>query len=105
MAQSPVPVGYGGLTGERLDLPSGEFDAALSTRTLCTIRNLGGALAELRRVLKPGGSFHFVEHGHAPSTPVARMQARLRFASCGCQQLRAVTQPNSELMRIPTWSS
>src|SRR5437899_2544206 len=40
IAKMSVPVEYGGLTGEQLDLPSGEFDAALSTWTLCTIPNL-----------------------------------------------------------------
>jgi len=96
IAKSPVPVEYGGLTGERLDLPSGEFDAVLSTWTLCTIPNLAVALAELRRVLKPGGSFHFVEHGHAPDEKVARMQARLeplnkRLAG-GCHLTRHITE-------------
>src|SRR5216117_2001773 len=64
IAQSSVPVENGGLTGEHLDLPSAEFD--VSTWTLCTIPNLEAALAEIRRILKRGGSFHFVEHGHAP---------------------------------------
>ena len=77
VAKSSIPVEYGGLTGERLDLPSGEFDAVLSTWTLCTIPNVDAALAEIRRVLKPGGSFHFVEHGHAPDEKVARWQARM----------------------------
>jgi len=45
IAKSSVPVEYGGLTGERLDLPSGEFDAVLSTWTLCTIPNMDAALA------------------------------------------------------------
>src|SRR5262245_13083337 len=52
--QASAPVEHGGLTGERLDLPDGEFDSALSTWTMCTIPNLQAALAELRRVLKPG---------------------------------------------------
>jgi len=77
IAKSSVPVEYGGLTGERLDLPSGEFDAVLSTWTLCTIPNLDAALAEMRRILKPGGSFHFVEHGHARDEKVIRWQERL----------------------------
>jgi ubiquinone/menaquinone biosynthesis C-methylase UbiE len=77
IADSAVPVELGGLTGERLDLPSGEFDAVLSTWTLCTIPDWDAALAELRRVLKPGGTLHFVEHGHAPDANVARWQQRL----------------------------
>ncbi len=95
IAESSAPVEYGGLTGERLDLPSGEFDAALSTWTLCTIPNLEAALGEIRRVLKPGGSFHFVEHGHAPDERVARWQERLepinkRLAG-GCHLTRRIS--------------
>jgi ubiquinone/menaquinone biosynthesis C-methylase UbiE len=95
VAESAVPVEFGGLTGERLDLPSGEFDAVLSTWTLCTIPDWDAALAELRRVLRPGGSFHFIEHGHAPETKVARWQERLepmnkRIAG-GCHLTRRIT--------------
>jgi ubiquinone/menaquinone biosynthesis C-methylase UbiE len=96
VAKSPVPVEYGGLTGEKLDLPSDEFDAALSTWTLCTIPNLDAALAEIRRVLKPGGSFHFVEHGHAPDDKIAHWQQRLepinkRLAG-GCHLTRRISE-------------
>src|SRR5260370_42355828 len=77
IARSSTTVELAGLNGEQLDLPSEAFDAVLSTWTLCTIPNLTSALAELRRVLKPGGWFHFVEHGHAPDLPVARWQRRL----------------------------
>jgi len=72
-----VPLEPAGLTGEQLDLPSERFDAALSTWTLCTIPDVDGALAQLLRVLKPGGTFHFVEHGHAPDAGVARWQERI----------------------------
>jgi len=94
IARAPVSVEYGGLTGEHLDLPTGEFDAVLSTWTLCTIPNMDAALAEIKRVLKPGGSFHFIEHGHAPDAKVARTQARLeplnkRLAG-GCHLTRRI---------------
>jgi ubiquinone/menaquinone biosynthesis C-methylase UbiE len=56
IAESSVPIEYGGLAGERLDLASASFDAVLSTWTLCTIPDLQPALAEMRRVLKPGGA-------------------------------------------------
>ena len=84
------------MTGERLDLPSSEFDAVLSTWTLCTIPHLDAALAEMRRVLKPGGSFHFVEHGHAPDENVIRWQERLeplnkRLAG-GCHLTRHISK-------------
>jgi ubiquinone/menaquinone biosynthesis C-methylase UbiE len=94
IARAPVPIEYGGLTGESLDLPTGEFDAVLSTWTLCTIPNMDAALAEVKRVLKPGGSLHFIEHGHSPDEKVARTQARLeplnkRLAG-GCHLTRRI---------------
>jgi ubiquinone/menaquinone biosynthesis C-methylase UbiE len=96
IARSSAPVESAGLTGEHLDLPSERFDAALSTWTLCTIPDLDSALAELRRVLKPGGTFHFVEHGHAPDPGVARWQQRLeplnKRLGGGCHLTRRITE-------------
>jgi SAM-dependent methyltransferase len=94
IAGAAIPVELAGLTGERLDLPSGRFDMVLSTWTLCTIPNLEVALQEIRRVLKPGGEFHFVEHGHAPDPRVARWQSRIeplnkRLAG-GCHLTRRI---------------
>jgi SAM-dependent methyltransferase len=77
IAEQSVPVEQAGLTGERLELPSGEFDAVLSTWTMCTIPDLDSALQEIRRALRPGGALHFVEHGHAPDPNVARWQRRI----------------------------
>jgi ubiquinone/menaquinone biosynthesis C-methylase UbiE len=98
IAQSATPIEYGGLTGEHLDLPSDEFDAVLSTWTLCTIPNLDAALVQVRRVLKPGGTFHFIEHGHAPDASVARWQTRIeplwKPLAGGCH----LTRPISDLI-------
>jgi ubiquinone/menaquinone biosynthesis C-methylase UbiE len=90
-----VTVKPAGLNGEQLDLPSDSVDSVLSTWTLCTIPDLGAALEEIRRVLKPDGSFHFVEHGHATDATVAKWQRRLeplnkRLAG-GCHLTRRIS--------------
>ena len=91
---SGVAVHTGTLDGARLDFPDDRFDAALSTMTLCSIPDVNGALAELRRVLKPGAEFHFAEHGLAEDAKVARSQHRFepmqkRFAG-GCHLARDI---------------
>ncbi len=77
LADARVPVERAGLDAQTLPFPDDHFDAALSTWTMCTIPDLEAALAELRRVLKPGGTLHFVEHGLAPDENVRRWQHRL----------------------------
>ncbi|MDQ3790099.1 MAG: class I SAM-dependent methyltransferase [Actinomycetota bacterium] len=88
------PVVRVGLDGQRLALPDGSVDAALSTFTLCTIPDVGAALHEVRRVLRPGGLLHFLEHGLAPDPGVARWQRRLtplqRRLAAGCHLDRPV---------------
>jgi ubiquinone/menaquinone biosynthesis C-methylase UbiE len=77
LAATSVPVRRSGLDGQSLPFPDAGHDAALTTWTLCTIPDVEAALRELRRVLKPGGTLHFVEHGLAPDASVRRWQRRL----------------------------
>ncbi|CAM8626914.1 AdoMet_MTases domain containing protein [Acidimicrobiia bacterium] len=77
IAASPIPIQYAGLHGETVALEDNSCDGALCTFTLCTIPGVEQALAELRRVLKPGGRFHFLEHGLAPDAKTQTWQRRL----------------------------
>lgn len=72
-----VPVQRCGLDGQSLPLPDDSYDAALSTWTLCTIPDPVVALREVHRVLKPGATLHFLEHGLAPDESVRRWQRRM----------------------------
>ena len=74
---APFPVDFLGLSGEDIPAENETFDTVLSTWTLCTIPDVGRALKEMRRVLKPHGRFIFVEHGRAPERTVALWQDRL----------------------------
>jgi SAM-dependent methyltransferase len=77
IAGSPVPIDRVGLEGESIPLEDGSCDSALSTFTLCTIPDVERALAEVRRVLRPGGRLHLLEHGLSPDLSVAAWQRRV----------------------------
>lgn len=77
LAASRVPVERAGLDGQKLPFADDTFDCAVSTWTMCTIPDVEAALFEVRRVLRPGGTLHFVEHGLAPDDNVATWQRRL----------------------------
>jgi len=74
-AEASRPVSFLEASAEAIPLEGKSVDTVVTTWTLCTIPL--NALAELRRVLKPGGKFLFVEHGLAPEEGVQRWQNRL----------------------------
>jgi ubiquinone/menaquinone biosynthesis C-methylase UbiE len=94
VAASPIPVEYVGLDGQTLPIESESVDHAVTTWTLCTIPDVSRALAEIRRVLRPGGALHFVEHGRSPDPKVARWQDRItpinRRIAGGCHPNRPI---------------
>ena len=77
--QSKIEVDQRVLSGERLPFEGGTFDCAVSTFTLCSIGDVGQALSEVYRVLKPGGRFLFLEHGLSPEPSVQKWQRRLNW--------------------------
>jgi ubiquinone/menaquinone biosynthesis C-methylase UbiE len=77
IATTPVPVTFVGADAQALALPDSSVDHVVVTWTLCSIPDVERALREVHRVLKPGGSLRFVEHGRSPEPHVARRQDRL----------------------------
>jgi len=110
-AACPVPIDYIGADAQALPADDASVDSVLSTWTLCTIPDASRALAEIRRVLRPAGALHFIEHGLAPDAKVARLQRRLtpfqHRAFGGCHLNRRIDQlvaaAGLELTRIDTY--
>lgn len=78
VATARVPVSYVELgEGETLTLDDASVDHALTTFTLCSVADAAVSLGEVRRVLRPRGRLHLLEHGRSPERRVARWQDRL----------------------------
>jgi len=88
-AQAPVPVELIEASAEQLPFGAAAFDSAIMTYSLCSMADPARALAELRRVLRPGGELWFVEHGLAPDSGTRRWQRVLdpmwRRVAGGCR--------------------
>lgn len=77
-----------------LPFDAGRFDTVVTTWTLCSIPDPARALKEMRRLLKPGGKYLFIEHGRAEAPGTARWQDRVnpiwRRLSDGCNMNRPI---------------
>jgi ubiquinone/menaquinone biosynthesis C-methylase UbiE len=88
-ARVPFPVHQVRGSAGRLPFPSGAFDTVVTQFTLCSLPAPGACLAEMARVMAPGGRLLFLEHGRSDDPRIARRQARLaplfRVLGDGCR--------------------
>ena len=94
ISRGSLPVELVRLSAETLPFEDGRFDCAVSTWTLCTIADPVAAMREVRRVLKPGGRYVFLEHGRSDDAWVAKWQDFFnplqRRIACGCNLNRPI---------------
>jgi len=95
IAQAPFPLERATLRADgELPFDAGRFDTIVTTWTLCSIPDAGAALSEMRRVLKPGGRYVFIEHGRSDVESTAKWQDRLnpmwRRIADGCNINRKI---------------
>jgi ubiquinone/menaquinone biosynthesis C-methylase UbiE len=95
-AEHGIEIEHHQLSAEQLPFDAASFDTVVSTFTLCSIPDVQKALAEVRRVLRPGGEFVFLEHGLSPEPAVVRWQRRLnpvwKLVGDGCHLDRDATE-------------
>lgn len=86
--------------GESIPFADGSFDTVVSTFTLCSVDDQRQVLSELRRILRPGGRFLYLEHGQAPDAAPARWQRIIEPAwkrmMGNCHLTRPVTSAIAE---------
>jgi ubiquinone/menaquinone biosynthesis C-methylase UbiE len=116
-AESDLNVTVVHAPAERLPFADDSFDTAVTTLVLCTVDDPPASLAELARVLKPGGRLIFLEHVRAQDPKLAKWQDRLhplwiRFGhGCNCNRatleaiesspLRVESHERGELPKVP----
>ena len=94
IAASNIDVDYRVLNGESLPMADASFDSVVCTWTLCSIPQADAAIAEVYRLLKPGGKFFFIEHGMSKDSTVQTWQNRLtpiqKIIADGCHLNRNI---------------
>ncbi len=97
-------------SAERTGLPSGDVETVISSLVLCTVTDPAEVLAEIRRILRPGGTFRFVEHVVARvATPTRALQRALRrpgspkstSSRTGCTPRSSPSTPTSRASPTP----
>jgi ubiquinone/menaquinone biosynthesis C-methylase UbiE len=99
LAGSPVPIKSVPGAGEKLPFADASFDTVVCCLTLCSVQDVGQVLAEVKRVLRPGGRFLFMEHVLSDDPERQRWQQRLnpiqKVVGVGCN----LNRPSAQLVR------
>ena len=92
-ARCGIDVQIRSITGDAIDLDDQSADAVISSLLLCTVADPGQVVSEIRRILRPGGRYAFLEHVVAPDgTPLRGIQRAVRrpwawvFEGCSCER-------------------
>ena len=112
IAEASVPVAVVDGTADELPAAPGEFDAGVASLMLCSVPSQATALAELFRVIRPGGELRFYEHVRSPKPRFARSQRALDLVwpwfGGGCHTSRdtehAITDAGFTIARIRRFS-
>ena len=94
-------------SSEELPFADASFDTAVSSFTLCSVEDPYRSLAEIRRVLKPGGKLLFCEHGLSPDPSVSAWQRRIepvwKPLFGGCHLTRPVRGNVERVFKVTAW--
>lgn len=93
------------VSSERLPFEDQSFDSVVSTFTLCSIEDVQRAIAEVHRVLRPGGRFLFLEHGLSPDKRVQKWQRRLNWLERKLADNCHLDRPIRELVEAAAFES
>jgi SAM-dependent methyltransferase len=92
-ARRGIDVDIRGVAGDAIDLDDRSVDVVISSLLLCTVADPARVVAEIRRILRPGGRYAFLEHVTAPEGTVLRgIQHAVRrpwawaFEGCSCER-------------------
>lgn len=107
-SQAPAPIRVADGTAEALPADDATFDGVVASLVLCTVTDPDQALAEVRRVLRPGGTLRFYEHVRATDPRLARWQDQLErpwgWLVGGCHPNRdtvaAITAAGLQMVRL-----